>query len=45
MATETFAIAKRLSFGDVSLHATPDMFDATEVLRAVKEPSVENFQR
>jgi hypothetical protein len=42
--TETLYCAKRLSFGDVSLHA-PNVFDSSEVVRAIREPSVVNFQR
>mmetsp|Transcript_53137 Transcript_53137/g.168710 ORF Transcript_53137/g.168710 Transcript_53137/m.168710 type:complete len:475 (-) Transcript_53137:203-1627(-) len=37
-------IAKRLSFGDVSLHS-PAIEPATSLLKAAREPSVENFRR
>lgn len=40
----TTEIAKRLSFGDLSLH-TPEVLDVPELLTAFRDPSTENFQR
>ena len=37
-------VAKRLSFDDVSLH-TPDVLNKANVLRAVGNPSEDNFRR
>ena len=37
-------VAKRLSFGDQSLH-WPEFVQVHEVLKAVSQPSIENFNR
>lgn len=40
----TMDVAKRLSFGDLSLH-TPEVLDVPELLAAFRAPSARSFER